>query len=179
MSLTDRFGDNGLIGVLLAKIEGDALVIDTWLMSCRVLETRRRDALVQPPLPLGSRPRAEANLRRVPSHSKERSGPRALCRTRIHQDLRRRRRADPWELRLIGRLAAAAGLDRGARISMSDVRAATQDVFRQVFDDPDIVLRDEMTADDIPGWDSLMHINLIVAAENGSRSSSLRPRSPG
>lgn len=38
VSLTDRFGDNGLISVLLAKIEGDALEIDTWLMSCRVLK---------------------------------------------------------------------------------------------------------------------------------------------
>lgn len=38
VSLTDRFGDNGLISVLLAKIEGDRLEIDTWLMSCRVLK---------------------------------------------------------------------------------------------------------------------------------------------
>ena len=114
VSLTDRFGDNGLIGVLLAKIEGDDLVIDTWLMSCRVLETRRGDALEQQPLPLGRRPRAEANLRRVPSYIKERSGPRALCRTRIHQDLRRRHRADPLGTAAIGRLAAAAGFDRGA-----------------------------------------------------------------
>ena len=38
VSLADRFGDNGLISVLLAKVEGDALVIDTWLMSCRVLK---------------------------------------------------------------------------------------------------------------------------------------------
>ena len=37
VSLSDRFGDNGLISVLLAREEGDALVIDTWLMSCRVL----------------------------------------------------------------------------------------------------------------------------------------------
>ena len=28
VSLVDRFGDNGLISVLLAKVEGDALVID-------------------------------------------------------------------------------------------------------------------------------------------------------
>ncbi len=26
-------------------------------------------------------------------------------------------------------------------------------------------LRDELTADDIPGWDSLTHINLMVATE--------------
>lgn len=38
VSLSDRFGDNGLISVVLAKIEGDALAVDTWLMSCRVLK---------------------------------------------------------------------------------------------------------------------------------------------
>jgi FkbH-like protein len=38
VSLADRFGDNGLIGVLMAMVDGDALVIDTWLMSCRVLK---------------------------------------------------------------------------------------------------------------------------------------------
>jgi FkbH-like protein len=38
ISLRDRFGDSGLISVLLAKIESDSLIIDTWLMSCRVLK---------------------------------------------------------------------------------------------------------------------------------------------
>jgi FkbH-like protein len=38
VSLADRFGDNGLIGVLFAKIDGEELRIDTWLMSCRVLK---------------------------------------------------------------------------------------------------------------------------------------------
>ena len=38
VSLRDRFGDNGLISVLLARAEGSELVIDTWLMSCRVLK---------------------------------------------------------------------------------------------------------------------------------------------
>jgi FkbH-like protein len=35
--LTDRFGDNGLISVLLAKQADGVLHVDTWLMSCRVL----------------------------------------------------------------------------------------------------------------------------------------------
>jgi acyl carrier protein len=39
------------------------------------------------------------------------------------------------------------------------------DVFRQVFDDPEIELTPETTANDIEGWDSLSHINLIVAVE--------------
>jgi FkbH-like protein len=38
MSLNDRFGDSGLISVLLARIDEDLLEIDTWLMSCRVLK---------------------------------------------------------------------------------------------------------------------------------------------
>jgi len=39
------------------------------------------------------------------------------------------------------------------------------EVFRQVFDDQDIVLNPETTADDVDGWDSLSHINLIMAIE--------------
>jgi FkbH-like protein len=36
--LKDRFGDNGLISIIiLKKINGEALLVDTWVMSCRVL----------------------------------------------------------------------------------------------------------------------------------------------
>jgi FkbH-like protein len=35
--LTDRFGDNGLIALLMARIESTDAVIETFLMSCRVL----------------------------------------------------------------------------------------------------------------------------------------------
>ena len=35
--LRDRFGDNGMISVLIGRVHGRALHIDTWLMSCRVL----------------------------------------------------------------------------------------------------------------------------------------------
>ncbi len=35
--LADRFGDNGLISVVILKAIGDTLDIDTWVMSCRVL----------------------------------------------------------------------------------------------------------------------------------------------
>jgi len=37
MRLIDRFGDNGLIAVVIGKVEGEVLRIDSWLMSCRVL----------------------------------------------------------------------------------------------------------------------------------------------
>ncbi len=38
-------------------------------------------------------------------------------------------------------------------------------VFREVFEDDSIQITDVMTADDIDGWDSLSHVNLIVAVE--------------
>ena len=38
LRLTDRFGDNGIVAIVIGRLQGDAdLVIDTWLMSCRVL----------------------------------------------------------------------------------------------------------------------------------------------
>lgn len=38
-------------------------------------------------------------------------------------------------------------------------------IFCEVFDDDDIKISPEMTANDVDGWDSLSHVNLIVAIE--------------
>lgn len=38
-------------------------------------------------------------------------------------------------------------------------------VFRDIFDDETITVKDETTSADIEDWDSLEHINLIVALE--------------
>lgn len=39
------------------------------------------------------------------------------------------------------------------------------EVFRDVFDDEELVIGDSTTADDIEDWDSLEHISLIAAVE--------------
>lgn len=39
------------------------------------------------------------------------------------------------------------------------------EIFREVFDDQEIVVTSETTANDVEGWDSLSHVNLIVAIE--------------
>lgn len=44
--LRDRYTDHGLVAVLLAGREGEALVIDTWLMSCRVIGRTLEQALL-------------------------------------------------------------------------------------------------------------------------------------
>lgn len=36
--LSDKFGDNGVVSVVIGRIEGDNLHIELWLMSCRVLK---------------------------------------------------------------------------------------------------------------------------------------------
>jgi len=38
MRLQDRFGDHGLISIVIGKKNGQTMEIDTWLMSCRVLK---------------------------------------------------------------------------------------------------------------------------------------------
>ena len=38
-------------------------------------------------------------------------------------------------------------------------------VFREVFDNPEIEIFDEMTSSDVVGWDSFSHINLITSLE--------------
>ena len=37
LRLLDRFGDNGVIAIVIGRRQAEDLVIDTWLMSCRVL----------------------------------------------------------------------------------------------------------------------------------------------
>lgn len=48
---------------------------------------------------------------------------------------------------------------------MADIRAALQEIFREIFDDPSLVLTDSMTAADVDGWDSVTHIDLLIAVE--------------
>jgi acyl carrier protein len=39
------------------------------------------------------------------------------------------------------------------------------EIFCEVFDDEDLAIAPAMTANDVDGWDSLSHVNLIVAIE--------------
>lgn len=45
--LVDTFGDNGMISVIICRRDADAWLVDTWLMSCRVLGRRVEQAVLQ------------------------------------------------------------------------------------------------------------------------------------
>ncbi len=38
-------------------------------------------------------------------------------------------------------------------------------IFRVLFNRPDLELNDELSAKDVPGWDSFNHVNLIISIE--------------
>ena len=44
--LKDKFGDNGVVSVVIGEIRGDELHIDLWLMSCRVLKREMEYAML-------------------------------------------------------------------------------------------------------------------------------------
>ena len=47
----------------------------------------------------------------------------------------------------------------------NEVLLIIQEIFRNILDNEEIVLSDETTANEVDEWDSLTHIQLIVAIE--------------
>ena len=51
----------------------------------------------------------------------------------------------------------------------SEILSRVQEIFRDTLDNEEIILTDATTADEIEEWDSLSHIQLIVAIEKAFR----------
>ena len=50
-------------------------------------------------------------------------------------------------------------------MNKNEILAKVQEIFQDVLDNEDIVISFETTSDDVDEWDSLSHIQLIVAIE--------------
>ena len=84
VSLQDRFGDNGLISVVLAQIVDASLSIDTWLMSCRVLKRGVEQFLMNRLCETVSETGSAIPPRRVHPDREKWIGARPLHESRIH-----------------------------------------------------------------------------------------------
>ena len=49
---------------------------------------------------------------------------------------------------------------------MDSILEELQSIFRDVLDQPDLILTPESNASTVVDWDSLAHINLVTAVEN-------------
>lgn len=47
-------------------------------------------------------------------------------------------------------------------MQQTEIYPRLTDIFRDVFDDPRLVISPQLTADDVDGWDSLYHIRLML-----------------
>jgi acyl carrier protein len=52
---------------------------------------------------------------------------------------------------------------------MQDHRDKLTEIFRDLFDNDDLVLRDDTTAGEVAGWDSLKNIKLMIRIEKAFR----------
>lgn len=50
-------------------------------------------------------------------------------------------------------------------MNRDEILAKLNDIFKELFEDDDIVVTDATTANDIEEWDSLMHLQLITMVE--------------
>jgi acyl carrier protein len=50
---------------------------------------------------------------------------------------------------------------------MDDLLQRLTPIFRDVLDNDALALRDDLTAKDVEEWDSLNHVKLVIAIENG------------
>lgn len=48
---------------------------------------------------------------------------------------------------------------------MKEIEGKLQEIFREVFEDEELIIAAEMTAEDIEGWDSLTHFQMIMEVE--------------
>ena len=48
---------------------------------------------------------------------------------------------------------------------MTAVSDSILQIFKDVFDDPELTLGRETTANDVASWDSMMHVSLMLAVE--------------
>ena len=158
--LKDKFGDYGLISVVvLEKQPGNTLFISEWLMSCRVLKRGMEAFIVNDILSIAQKNGCRQVVGEyIPT-----------LKNAMVADLYPRNgvpgRRQPLFCRG-GKLPSKTNLHQGGNaMTREEILIALDEVFQEEFDDVSIHVTESTVASDIEDWDSLEHINLIVAVE--------------
>jgi acyl carrier protein len=53
-----------------------------------------------------------------------------------------------------------------AQVDKAEVQSQVRDILADVLDLPDLTVTEQTTAEDVEGWDSFNHINIVVALES-------------
>jgi acyl carrier protein len=62
-------------------------------------------------------------------------------------------------------LGAGGNSPEAGETEMGDVMTRLNEIFRDVFDDDELRVNELTTAQDVEGWDSLMHVTLMINVE--------------
>jgi len=55
-------------------------------------------------------------------------------------------------------------------MTKDEILEKLQDVFRDVFEDDELTIHRASSADDVEGWDSLMHVSLMINVERAFKA---------
>ncbi len=187
----DRFGDNGLVGVIITQTAGETCEIEAFLLSCRVISRTVETAMLS--FVAAGEPGARTGraARMVSAHHAK-NAPAADCY---------RRHGSPAHVRNRSRELLGTGFDPGGRglpgvdrdedapPTGSGVRAGcgharfrgtlgkgwpevntsyldrVRGIFSDIFQVPLADVTAQSSPDTIPNWDSLQHLNLVLALE--------------
>ncbi|MGE0759803.1 MAG: hypothetical protein AB7O38_22490, partial [Pirellulaceae bacterium] len=169
--VTDRFGDNGIVGAAIVRVQGDAATLDSFLLSCRVIGRRVETAL----------------LVRVTEWAR-RQGASYL----IGEFLPTTKNAPAAGFFVAHGFAQVGGGAEGSRwlldldfvpyqwpecmaLSSQDPTASSEEsvdddrllrTISEVLRVDTATLSDDASPQTIPSWDSLNHLNLVLALES-------------
>ena len=163
-TLSDKFGDNGLICVvILEKQNKETLFINTWLMSCRVLKRGMENFTLNTIIKVAKEygfnkiigeyiPTPKNNM--VEDHYQQLGFSAIDAGQNLYQlDI------DDYANK------ECFITTNNIEMDIEEILNQVQEIFREELDDKAIILTGETTANDVGDWDSLSHIVLVVAIE--------------
>ena len=166
VSLQDGFGEYGIIAVVCTEIVDDFLFVSEFVMSCRVLQRGVEFAIMNHLFQLSQ----ERGLRGVRGEFIQ-TAKNDLVRGFFPQfNFRELSLSDgraEFELTIPEYQQVEHFIGVSIRPSENDVTSKIIEIIQETIDEEGLALTKESQAEDIEEWDSLAHVDIIMAIEEG------------